>query len=95
MPDIEVQITTLCRIALKKLRDAREDGDATHIAIAQRRFDRLLRQTAPTGRGEAMTKQNDDRGTWHTTSKGERFFIPATGWQRRLFNGLAGAHPKR
>lgn len=42
-----------------------------------------------------MTKQNDDRGTWHTTSKGERFFIPATGWQRRLFNVLAGAHPKR
>ncbi len=42
MPDIEVQITTLCRIALKKLRDAREDGDATHIAIAQRRFDALV-----------------------------------------------------
>jgi len=41
MPDIEVQITTLCRIALKKLRDARENGDATRIAIAQRHFDRL------------------------------------------------------
>lgn len=34
MPDIEVQITTLVRIALKKLRDAREDGNATRIAIA-------------------------------------------------------------
>lgn len=42
MPDIEVQITTLCRIALKKLRDARENGDATRIAIAQRRFDALV-----------------------------------------------------
>lgn len=42
MPDIQVQLTTLIRIALKKLRDTREDGDATHIAIAQRRFDALV-----------------------------------------------------
>lgn len=46
MPDIEVQITILCRIALKKLRDAREDGDATHIAIAQRQIRCARRQTA-------------------------------------------------
>lgn len=41
MPDIQVQITTLVRIALVKLREAREDGNATRIAIAQRHFDRL------------------------------------------------------
>ncbi len=45
MPDtpntIEVQITTLVRIALKKLRDARADGNAAAIVIAQRRFDQL------------------------------------------------------
>jgi hypothetical protein len=95
MPDIEVQITTLCRIALKKTprRTRRRRRDPHSHRATQIRP--ALRQTAPTGRGEAMTKQNDDRGTWHTTSKGERFFIPATGWQRRLFNGLAGAHPKR
>lgn len=32
--DIEVQITTLVRIALHKLREARRDGNATRIAIA-------------------------------------------------------------
>lgn len=37
-----MQITTLCRIALHKLQEARKDGDATRIAIAQRRFDALL-----------------------------------------------------
>jgi len=42
MPDIEVQITTLVRITLHKLREARRDGNATRIAIAQRHFDRLV-----------------------------------------------------
>jgi len=42
MPDIEVQITTLVRIALHKLREARRNGNATRIAIAQRRFDALV-----------------------------------------------------
>ena len=42
MPDIEVQITTLVRIALKKLQAAREDGNAAAIVIAQRRFDQLV-----------------------------------------------------
>lgn len=32
-------------------------------------------------------------GTWYTTSDGERLFIPATGWLRRVFDGIAGARP--
>lgn len=42
MPDIEVQITTLVRIALHKLRDAREDGNPILIHAAQQRFDALV-----------------------------------------------------
>lgn len=42
MPDIEVQITTLVRIALHKLREARQDGNPILIHAAQRRFDALV-----------------------------------------------------
>ncbi|MFL0172432.1 hypothetical protein ACJH6I_03650 [Mycobacterium sp. SMC-13] len=41
MPDIQVQLTTLIRIALNKLRDARASGDDDRIEVAQRRFDYL------------------------------------------------------
>lgn len=39
MPDIQVQITTLVRIALLKLRRARLDGNARDIFDAQQTFD--------------------------------------------------------
>lgn len=51
MPDIEVQITTLVRIALVKLQKAREDGNAAQIVIAQRRFDQLCDKLADSYRG--------------------------------------------
>lgn len=41
MPDIEVQITTLCRITLVKLRRALEDGDMAAIRDARQQFDAL------------------------------------------------------
>ncbi|WP_260932065.1 hypothetical protein [Mycolicibacterium llatzerense] len=41
MPDIEVQITTLVRIALHKLREARQDGNPILIHAAQQRCDAL------------------------------------------------------
>ncbi len=51
MPDIQVQITTLVRIALVKLQKAREDGNAAQIVIAQRRFDQLCDKLADSYRG--------------------------------------------
>ena len=55
MPDtpntIEAQITTLVRIALIKLRKAREDGNAAQIVIAQRRFDALVDKLPRTAQG--------------------------------------------
>lgn len=46
-----MQITTLVRIALKKLQAAREDGNAAAIVIAQRRFDQLCDKLADSYRG--------------------------------------------
>lgn len=52
MPDtIEVRLTTLVRIALKKLQAAREDGNAAAIVIAQRRFDQLCDKLPRTAQG--------------------------------------------
>ncbi len=51
MPDIEVQVTTLVRIALVKLQEAREDGDAAKIIVAQRRFDALCDKLPRTAQG--------------------------------------------
>lgn len=44
VPDIEVQITTLVRIAFHKLREARADGDAIRIHYAAKLVDNLLDQ---------------------------------------------------